>query len=159
MNWSEVLRYIPETGVFVGKNPGEVSWVINSYGYLRFHSRGFGAYAHRVAWQMTHGRLPRIIDHIDHDPLNNALSNLRPCSIPENVRYQRPHKDKVSSTFKGVDFVAHRGKWRARLVVGGKDVHLGANHLSPEDAARAYDKAAVEHFGEFALTNFMLGLL
>ncbi len=159
MNWSEVLHYIPETGVFVGKSPGKVSWNINNYGYLRFYCQGKDAYAHRVAWQLVHGWLPRIIDHLDHDPLNNALSNLRPCSIPENVRYQRPHKNKVSSVFKGVDFVAHRGKWRARLVVGGKDVHLGANHLTPESAARAYDAAALKHFGEFALTNEMLGLL
>jgi hypothetical protein len=58
-----------------------------------------------------------------------------------------------SSNFKGVSWFERDNKWSARIGIGGKRIHLGLfeNIL---DAARAYDKAAREQFGEFARTNF-----
>ena len=143
----------------MSRMPGEVSGSVDAAGYVRFHARGQSVYAHRLAWWLTHGETPRVVDHIDHDPFNNAISNLRGCSIRDNVRYQRPHADKLTSGFKGVDFVAHRGKWRARIVVDRKSIHLGAAYPTPHAAAKAYDTAALAHFGAFALTNAALGLV
>lgn len=157
----EVLHYDPETGVLTRIGDAHASvGTVNNYGYLRLSVSGISVYAHQVAWLYMTGEMPdRPIDHIDRDKLNNAWTNLRLCSIRENVRYQKPHADKVTSRFKGVDYVAHRKKWRARIVVARKTNYLGAGFLTEEDAARAYDAAALVHFGEFALTNKALGLL
>lgn len=61
-----------------------------------------------------------------------------------------------SSGFKGVSKRA--GKWRAYITVGGRFISLGS-FTTVREAARAYDAAAREHFGEFAATNEDLGLL
>lgn len=89
------------------------------------------------------------VDHEDHNGLNNRRSNLRyaPRQMQNaNRRAQRNSK----STYKGV-----RPKWKkftARITVHGKGIFLGMFE-SEVDAARAYNKAALEHFGEFAVLN------
>lgn len=100
------------------------------------------------------------IDHINGNRFDNRRSNLRLCSNAENVRNQKGHRDRRHSSFKGVTRMAKRGprkQWVARIQVAGKSMHLGA-FPTEEDAARAYDRAAIEHHGPFARTNAMLGL-
>lgn len=58
-----------------------------------------------------------------------------------------------TSGYKGVGWSRASGKWRAYIQVDGRQVHLGL-HLDPLDAARVYDAAALEHFGEYARLNF-----
>jgi hypothetical protein len=89
------------------------------------------------------------VDHIDGDALNNLRSNLRQCTHKQNLRNTRI-QDGFSSKYKGVGRKKH--KWRARIMVDGKDVFLGY-FRSEEQAASAYDNAAIKHFGEFARTN------
>ena len=98
-----------------------------------------------------------VVDHIDGDGLNNQRSNLRVCSNAENQRNRGKPKTRarIASRFKGVSW--HNGKWRAKIVLGGKQRHLGY-FAEERDAARAYDKAAEEHHGEFAWTNGDNGL-
>lgn len=96
--------------------------------------------------------LSKGIDHIDGDGLNNSRSNLRKCTQSENIANSRKFV-KSSSQFKGVDFDKSRKKWRARIVKNRKEFHLGY-FKSEEDAAKAYDKKAVDFFGNFSRTNF-----
>jgi hypothetical protein len=100
--------------------------------------------------------VPRI-DHADGDGLNNRRSNLRPATAAENTRNSCLRCTNASG-FKGVTWHGQRNKWRAQLERDGKHISLGL-YFTPEDAARAYDRAALELFGEFALTNLGLGLL
>lgn len=58
-----------------------------------------------------------------------------------------------SSQYKGVFWWKQHGKWCARIVVDGRQKHLGLFKEEP-DAARAYDQAARAAWGEFARTNF-----
>lgn len=87
-------------------------------------------------------------DHIDMDGLNNRRSNLRECSIAENMR-NRVALRTNSSGYKGVSWDAARQKWRALIKVSGSRKHLGYFD-SAVLAHAAYCAAAVDLHGEFA---------
>lgn len=99
------------------------------------------------------------VDHVNHDGLDNRRSNIRVCCQSRNAGNAVLHcKNKTG--LKGVFFHPERkkNKWTARICQQYKQKALGAFD-TPEAAARAYDSAALERFGEFALTNAKLGLL
>lgn len=102
---------------------------------------------HRI---LMEARLGELVDHKDHNGLNNQRKNLRKCNTPENSRNRRitPH----TSKYKGVYQCNKTGKWRAQICVDMKCIALGT-FADQESAARAYDKAAKKNFGEFALLN------
>lgn len=90
-----------------------------------------------------------LLDHIDGNGLNNQKSNLRECTYSQNGANRRKNT-KTLGRFKGVSFL--RGKWMARLQVMKKRLYLG--YFTEEiEAAKAYNDAAVKHFGEFAHIN------
>lgn len=92
------------------------------------------------------------VDHKSRNTLNNQKINLRICTHQQNMRNAKAHK-KTPSGYKGVCFSKQRRKWRAYINYNGKQIHLGF-HSTPKEGARAYDKFARIHFGEFARTNF-----
>ena len=91
-----------------------------------------------------------VVDHVNHDTLDNRLENLRVCTQAENKANSALYRNSTTG-FKGVCQV--RTRYRAYINVGGKRTHLGYFDLI-EDAARAYDSKAAELFGEFATLNF-----
>lgn len=94
------------------------------------------------------------IDHINGDGLDNRRSNLRVCTRKQNQQNMRTRRSNRVSRFKGVAYYRHgKSRWGARIGIDGKDIHLGM-FSTEEGAARAYDKAARQHFGEFAQPNF-----
>lgn len=108
---------------------------------------------HRFIMDLDFGN-PQEVDHIDRvNTLDNQRSNLR-VTLTQNQQNVGLRKNNFSG-FKGVTSV--RGKWRAMIGVNGKTIHLGT-FPTPELAAAAYDAAALEHQGEFAVTNASLGL-
>lgn len=114
-------------------------------------------FMHRVIMQAQQGLQ---VDHANHDKLDNRKSNLRLCTQSENLRNgnKRTIKGKSSSKFKGVrkhGFFKKNGKpkYWARITIPSKRMSLGV-YESEEEAARAYDAAALQHFGEFARLNF-----
>lgn len=92
-----------------------------------------------------------IADHIDGNGLNNRRSNLRLATHKENS-YNLRARMRPRSGFKGVSMMPS-GKWKAQLIVENKVRYLGC-FVTPEEAARAFDKAAREVRGEFARLNF-----
>lgn len=129
-----------------------ISWVIDPRGYVVGKPEGFKSTAKLHRWILFNQKpgYP-IIDHIDGNKLNNKRSNLRECTAAQNSRNARISKNN-SSGFKGVS-ISSDGKWRARIWRDWKEIFLG-NFNSAEDAAVAYDKAAIDLHGEFASTNF-----
>lgn len=114
--------------------------------------------AHILAWYyMTGEWFSQGIDHANRNKLDNRWSNLRKttkklnaanCDLPANN----------TSGYKGVSWSKQANKWHAYIKVDQKRINLGFfNDI--EEAARTYDKAALKHFGAYAATNEMLGLL
>lgn len=91
------------------------------------------------------------VDHKDLDTLNNQRSNLRNCSRSENMANQV--RVESSSGYKGVTRDRARNKWKTQLMFHGKNI-FQERFDDKVDAAKAYDKAAIEYFGEFANLNF-----
>jgi hypothetical protein len=91
------------------------------------------------------------VDHRDHNTLNNQRYNLRVGTQTQNLWNSRmPTRN--TSGFKGVCWDKSKGKWQATIHVGKKARFLGRFDRK-EDAAAAYDVAAVQFAGEFAFTN------
>lgn len=91
------------------------------------------------------------LDHKDGNRSNNQRSNLRIATSSQNSMNQKKAENKVSK-YKGVTFRKDRNKWFARIIKEGKRYGLG-HYASEIEAARAYNKAAIGYFGEFAKLN------
>ena len=137
-------------------NVGDLAGYVGTGGYRRLRIDDKGYLAHRLIFLYHHGYLPESLDHIDGTPSNNDISNLREATQEENCLNQKKTKSingkPTSSIYKGVSWYKRFKKWQATIRIDGKKKHLGY-FTSETDAARAYDKAAIEAFGEFAKIN------
>ncbi len=126
-------------------------WHLVQDGITRFyvHRNQKPYLLHRFLMGVTDPKV--IVDHRDRNPLNNKRSNLRFASASQNSANQR--KSTHSSRFRGVTWAKTRRKWQAQIGDNGKYRYLG--YFTDEKlAACAYDDAAREIFGEFAVCNF-----
>ena len=100
------------------------------------------------------GAVPgEIVDHINRDRLDNRWKNLRVATEAQNRQNVGKHTDAQTSEFKGVCFNRQKKMFMARIGYDGEMHHIGY-FVEAEDAARAYDREALIHFGEFAYLNF-----
>jgi len=125
--------------------------------YYRVSCENSSYAVHRILWQMKYGSLPKFIDHINLNGLDNRIENLRTCSHKENNRNK-----KITSIntlgFKGVWYERNSCKYHSAITVDYKKIHL-KSCLTAKAAAVYYDFAAVKYHGDFAMTNKKLGLL
>jgi hypothetical protein len=135
--------------------------------------RGRGAWYARTDVPGEHGRQTTLlmhrliagvpkgldVDHRDHDGLNNRRDNLRWATPSQNLQNARKGPN-TSSHYKGVSFDKSRRScpWHAAIKAAGVYRNIG-RFTTEEEAAFAYDVAALRHFGEFACTNFPLDRL
>lgn len=99
-------------------------------------------YLHRLLMNAPAGLL---VDHINHDGLDNRRSNLRLATPGQNVANSGPR----SGDYRGIFVSHHRSKpWRARI----QTRHIGY-YATEWEAAEAYNEAALAEYGEFALLN------
>jgi hypothetical protein len=107
---------------------------------------------HRQVLNLPVGDL-LVADHINHDGLDNQRANLRVCTQSKNMQNVHKRSCSTSSQFKGVYWSTPRQHWVARIHVSKACLYLGS-FTSEIEAAKAYDIAALKHFGEVVSTNF-----
>jgi hypothetical protein len=165
---NKCLVYNPDTGVFtykVSRGPrkqGDVAGSINPNGYRQIGvgPKGFHKIhgAHRIAFLLMEGRWPYVIDHVNGIKDDNRWENIRECTTQQNCMNTSSRRGS-SSKYRGVhkrvtlDSMCNRKEvWIAGIYFDKKKKHLGYFD-NERDAARAYNAAAEEHFGEFAKLN------
>lgn len=131
------LHYDPESGVFVWrhrlssagravKGCGKIAGALDAYGRVVIRLCGQLYFAHQLAWLYAHGKWPdNVIDHINGNRSDNRLTNLR--DIPQSVNMQNRRSPKAGHSLKtlGVSWHEGAGRYRARLTVNRKELHLG----------------------------------
>lgn len=145
------LRYIPETGDFIRlmkTSSRAVTGLLNPRpnhkGYLPLRLNGKIYLLHRLAWFYSYGVWPTgQLDHIDGNPANNKLSNLRDVSSQENSWNRRRPSHHNSTGYLGVARVKYKGtspdRFKAAVVINGVRTRIGT-YLTPEEAHENYVK-------------------
>lgn len=127
----ELLRYDPNTGLFTwaqSRGPNiagtQAGWV-HKTGYIYIGIDGKAYKAHRVAWVFVHGDAPQgLLDHVDRNPQNNRIANLREVSEHQSNQNKRLYKNNRAGV-KGIGWQANARKWRVRIQANGHVHHLG----------------------------------
>lgn len=155
----EMFYYDADDGVLVhrytvqeGKRMGETAGSPHNAGYIQLSIQRKKYLAHRLIWLYVHGEHPFQIDHINGNRSDNRIINLRECSYSQNHGNRKKQSNNTSG-FKGVAYSRSDDRW----VVDVCGVRIG-QYKTKEEAAKVYDDTARIVFGEFALTNEMLGL-
>lgn len=161
MDTQELYNYLQETfeyrdgGLYYKKSPnrkiplGKRAGHANKDNYIAIGINKKVYKAHRLIFLYHKGYLPKTIDHIDRNPLNNKIENLREINISNNALNRGKNKTNKSG-YKGVSYHKESKKWRAQTMVNYKKIHIGSFN-SPEIAYQAYC--------EFVKTNFPIHCL
>lgn len=105
---------------------------------------------HRLIMQQGY-KSGLVVDHINGDTYNNLRINLRVCTQGQNICNQTLNSNNTSN-YKGVWFRKDTKKWQAEIKINKDKKSLGS-YRTPEQAAQAYNNAAIKYHGEFASLN------
>lgn len=145
----QLLRYDHSDGEFywlvssaIRIRVGDQAGSVNGHGRKYIKVDGAQLPAHRLAWLYVHGSFPQFeIDHIDGNPLNNRIENLR--DVPGRINAQN-RRQAHSSSKSGVLGVTRKGvRWKAQIAIDGRKLYLGTFD-KVEQASGAYMKAKRE---------------
>lgn len=139
----ELLHYDPETGIFTrivgkgGKPSGSVSGKKTLGGYWQIKVDHISYRAHRLAWLYVYGKWPaNMIDHIDGNPLNNSISNLR--DVTRSVNVQNVKRARANNKLGLLGVSRNRNKFQAAIKTEDGKRHYLGTYQTPELAHEAY---------------------
>jgi hypothetical protein len=156
----EVFSMSPETGFVTWRSSpakcvkiGSIVGVKRPTGHLFVQIDGKAIALHRVVWAMHYGSWPDgMIDHINRDPKDNSIGNLRIASKSQNAaNIDKLHVNNKTG-YKGVSFHKQTNKYRASISFNGDWHHLGLFE-TPELAYNAYVLASSKYNGEYSPFN------
>ena len=139
------LSYDENTGLFTwkqgkykDKQAGTIAGKLPDQGYIRINIDKKEYKAHRLAWLFVYGEFPpKHLDHINRDRTDNSIKNLRLADDALNRKNQSLYKNNPSG-YHGV--TKHGDRWRARININSKKVHLGVFDTI-EEAAKCRQQA------------------
>jgi hypothetical protein len=151
-----ILNYDAKTGIFTRKvkrnfkqKIGEQCGTLHSSGYFHITINKRTYKAHRLAWLYVYGKWPnKMIDHINGNPNDNRICNLRECSNSQNQYNAKLRKDNTSG-IKGVSWHKDAKKWAVHLNVNGKHKYIGI-YETKELAESAIKEIRNEHHKQFS---------
>lgn len=154
----EAFTYCAETGLIrrakdtgTKWRKGQIAGGANGQGYIEIKLQGKIYQAHRLAWALHYGEQPpEYIDHINRDPKDNRICNLRAATKSQNGA-NRVALSNNKHGVKGCYWVKKTSSWRAMCRVNKKIYNLGY-YKDIEDAKNAYNQFAKQHFGDFAVS-------
>ena len=165
MTGDSIMKRIKLTqGKFALVDDADFEWLSQWKWVSHKHRSTFYAMRHNENWSKTEfiGMHREILglkrgdgklgDHRNRNGLDNRRSNLRICTGAENLQNRGKTKNNTSG-YKGVSWHKQNKYWVAQLHKNGKHIHAGC-YKDKITAARAYDIAAIQYFGEFAYLNF-----
>jgi hypothetical protein len=127
----DLLRFDPETGRFEWKVPrrgvkrGSQPGTLRPDGYLQINLDGRVYKTHRLAWLAHYGEWPSgFIDHINGDPTDNRIANLRSVSPAGNAQNQKLRCTNTSGE-QGITWFARDNKWWVKLTKERRVIHIG----------------------------------
>lgn len=149
---NEWLEYKPNGSLVWKKSRKSVSagkafGSMQGSGYIQGGFFGKRLYAHRVIWALHHKKLSKLeIDHINGNPSDNRIENLREVSRYENSTNRHKVRNDSKSGVMGVQKI--RKKWRARITVKGNVIRLG-HFKTMQKAHNAYMSAKEQYHTSF----------
>lgn len=117
-------------------------WRINDNGYVLTDIKGTGEQI-RLHRFLMNPQKNMVVDHINHNRLDNRKSNLRICTQQQNC---------MNKKCTGVFFDNSKNRWCARIMINGKSKHLGY-FKTKEEAIEVRKQAEIDYFGEYAPNN------
>jgi hypothetical protein len=126
---------------------GEKAGSVKKNGYCMVQINKKLDYAHRFIFLMFYGYLPKYIDHIDGNPSNNRIENLREATQSQNL-CNRSKQINNKSGFKGICWNEKRNQWTATCQFNGKTIRKYCKNI--DEAIEIMRKLREELHGQFA---------
>jgi hypothetical protein len=145
---NQKFEYV-DGNLFNRKN-GKKYGTLRPNGYMQFCIKRKTYLMHRIIFMMHYGYLPKCLDHIDGNPLNNRIENLREATQSENNCNQKLRVTNKSG-LKNIHWASDKRKWIAKITINKKTKFLGAYkdlelaELVAEEARHKYHKEFANH--------------
>ncbi len=136
------LDYDPKTGVFkrlkrMGRYDENKPVGCKAGRYLQLNAAGKRFRGHQLAWFFVYGYIPKEIDHINGDGMDNRIENLREVTHQQNIHNHRVPPKHNTTGYLGVSYFKQMKKYSSYITLNGKKKHLGY-FSNPEDAHLVY---------------------